>query len=540
MTDPTDPTGGGPDPTERSERAAARRRTSGQHSQSARRRTTGRTRRPPPGRAPYRRPARPRQVRTAALIGVVVAVVGIGIVGAAVGSPTPPGAPAATDGVTISAADSAASSVFCAGGASGFDGLAGTTIYLTNTTSKPVSGTMTSRVAPGTANGATSTGTPGPPIVLPVEVPPMGTTAVNPGAGLGAGDVASSFVFAGGGVTANQVVTGTGGWSTAPCASQVATSWYFAGGSTSPGNSMTLDLYNPTSTDAVMNVSFLTASTVITPSAYQGLVVPAGHLVAENVGDFVQNQSEIATLVSAQSTAVVADELQQWSSGSTGGLALRLGSPSLSTVWHFAQTNNSNKTTVIFHVANPGTQAGVATFDIGVPSASIVPIQVPVPAQSVVGLITSGSSRVPSLTPYTVTVRATVGMVVSRSVQAPNGSSPPLWGSIAGTTTTSTHWLVPGPGAGTAPGTAHATASSLAVANSGSSPAQVRVTTLGTGTTVGSFTVAPGSLAVLGPNVIAGLQVYDVSSTQPVTVEEDDNPSGAPGVVASSGMPFSS
>ncbi|HVB94218.1 MAG TPA: DUF5719 family protein [Acidimicrobiales bacterium] len=478
------------------------------------------------------------RVRLAALIGVVVAVGGIGIVSAAVGTPTRLAAPAATDGVSISAADSSASSVFCAGGASGFAGLAGTTIYLTNTTAKPVAGVMTSRVAPGTGSGGNSTGTPGPPVVSQVEVPPMGTTAVNPGSGLGSGDVASSFVFAGGGVTANQVVTGTGGWSTAPCASQVATSWYFAGGSTTPGNTMTLDLFNPTSTDAVMNVSFLTASGVIAPSNYQGLVVPAGHLVAENIGDFVQNNPEIATIVAAQSTAVVAYELQQWSSGSTGGLALRLGSPSLSAVWHFAQTTNAPKSTVTFHVANPGTHDGVATFTIGVPSATVVPIQVPVPAQSVVAFIASGSSRFPHQTPYTVTVSGSTGMVVSRSVQAPNGSSPPLWGSLTGTTTTSTHWLVPGPGAGTAPGTPRATAGSLAVANPGSSPAQVRVSTLGTGTMVGSFTVAPGSLVVLGPNVIAGLQVYDVNATQPVTVEEGDNPSGAPGVVSSAGMPF--
>src|SRR5674476_715809 len=143
--------------------------------------------------------------------------------------------------------------------------------------------------------------------------------AVNPGAGLTAGDVATSFVFAGGGVAANQVVTGTGGWSTAPCASQIATSWYFAGGSTTAGNALTLDLFNPTSTDAVINVSFLTNSGIITPSAYQGLVVPAGQIVAENVEDFVQNQPEIATLVSAQSTAIVADEVQQWSTGPTGG-----------------------------------------------------------------------------------------------------------------------------------------------------------------------------------------------------------------------------
>jgi hypothetical protein len=471
---------------------------------------------------------------------VVLAVAGVSIANTVVGSPTRAAAPPVTDGVTISPADSTASSAFCAGGASGFAGLAGTTIYLTNTTSKPVSGVMTARLAPGTGSGGTSSGTPGPPVLSQVEVPPMGTTAVNPGAGLGAGDVAASFVFAGGGVTANQVVTGTGGWSTSPCASQVATSWYFAGGSTIPGNSMTLDLFNPTSTDAVLNVSFLTASGVITPSNYQGLVVPAGQLVAENVGDFVQNSPEIAAIVSAQSTAIVAYDFQQWSSGSTGGLALQLGSPSLSTVWHFAQTTNFNRTAVTFHVANPGTQAGVATFLIGVPSATVVPIQVPVPAQSVVAFIASGSSRVPRQTPYAVKVTTTTGMAVSRSVQAPNGSSPPLWGSIAGTTTTSTHWLVPGPGAGTAPGTPRAGAGSLGVANWGSSPARVRVSVLGSRALVGSFVVAPGSLAVLGPNVIAGLQVYDVTATQPVTVEEGDNPSGAPGVVSFAGMPFSS
>jgi hypothetical protein len=523
MSYPTDPSGG----------AAARRRQAGRHSQSVRRRQAGHTL--------YRREANPIQVRVAALVGVVAAVTAIWIVSVVAGAPTPLAARATTDGVSISAADASSSSLFCAGGASGFGGLAGTTIFLTNTTTQAVTGVMTARVAPGTGSGATSTGTPGPPTVRPVQIPPMGTTAINPGTGLPAGDVAASFVFAGGGVTANQVVTGTGGWSNAPCASQVATSWYFAGGSTSPGNALTLDLFNPTSTDAVMNVSFLTAAGVITPSAYQGLVVPAGRVVAENVGDFVQNQGEIATMVSAQSTAVVADELQQWSSGSTGGVALRLGSPSPSTVWHFAQTTNPGKgTTVTFHIANPGNQAGVATFDIGVPSSTIVPIQVPVPAQSVVALIASASSRLPRTEPYAVTVKASVGMVVSRSVQAPNGSAPPLWGSIPGTTTSSPHWLVPGPGAGTAPGTPRATAGSLAVANSGSKPAQVRVTTLGTGAVVGSFTVAPGSLVVLGPNVIAGLLVYDVTADQPVTVEEDDNPSGAPGVVSSAGMPFSS
>ena len=116
------------------------------------------------------------EARLAALVGVVVAVAAIAIVNTVVGSPTRAAAPAATDGVSISPADSTASSVFCAGGASGFAGLAGTTIYLTNFTSKPVAGVMTSSLAPGTGSGGSSTGTPGPPVLRAVEVPPMGTT----------------------------------------------------------------------------------------------------------------------------------------------------------------------------------------------------------------------------------------------------------------------------------------------------------------------------------------------------------------------------
>jgi len=513
---------------------------SGRHAKSGRPHQTSRVRHTGRTSAQIRRQLRPVRGRMAALAVVAVVAIGIGIVDVAITAPSQPGASRVADGVSIPAASSSASSAFCAGGASGFGGLAGTTIYLTNTTTKTVDGTMTSRVAPGTGSGAASSGTPGPPTVRTIGVPPMATTAVNPGAGLTAGDVATSFVFAGGGVAANQVVTGTGGWSTAPCASQIATSWYFAGGSTTAGNALTLDLFNPTSTDAVINVSFLTNSGIITPSAYQGLVVPAGQIVAENVEDFVQNQPEIATLVSAQSTAIVADEVQQWSTGPTGGLALRLGSPSLSTVWHFAQTTNPAKGTVTFHLANPGAKAGMATFAIGLPSASVVPIEVPVPARSVVTFVASGSSRLPGQSPYAVTVNSSVGLVVARSVQAAAGSTPPVWGASAGTSAAGTHWLVPAPGTGTAPGTPRATVVSLGIANPGTSPAHVRVATAGTGAVVSSFTVAPGSLMVLDSKLVSGLQTFDVSSTQPVTVEEDDGPTGAVGIVSSTGMPFTS
>ena len=52
------------------------------------------------------------------------------------------------------------------------------------------------------------------------------------------------------------------------------------------------------------------------------------------------------------------------------------------------------------------------------------------------------------------------------------------------------------------------------------------------------FTVAPGRLVVLGPKLVGGLSVFSVLSSVPVNVEEDSRPSGASGVVSSTGFPF--
>ncbi|MGO9027512.1 MAG: DUF5719 family protein [Acidimicrobiales bacterium] len=485
-----------------------------------------------------RRPGGSVPGRLAAVVVVLAAIAGPAVADAVVTAPAAPTAVGPLDGVPIAPTGAYSSSAFCTGGAAGADGLAGTTIYLTNTTPAAVDGSMTTWVAPGTAGGSASQGTPGAPSHREIVVPAGGSAAVNPGAGLPAGDLATSFAFDGGGVAVNQVASGANGWSTAPCASQTSGSWYFAGGSTAAGNVLTLDLFNPSATDAVVNLSFVTPGGVVAPSTYQGLEIPAGQVVSENIGDFVQGQGEIGTVLSAQSGSVVADELQQWSSGSTGGVSLRLGSPALSSSWHFAQTTDTTQGTVTFHLANPGASAVTATFDIGLPMARVAPFQVSVPAQSVTTFVASGSGRLPVQTPYSVNVQATGDIVVSRSVQAAPGSATPVWGAEPGTTTTATHWLVPPPGVQNAPGTAGATVDSLGVANPGSTPSRVVVTAAGTGAAVVTLVVPPGSMTVLGPKVVGGLRPFDIDSSRPVVVEEDSGPTGAPGVVSSAGMPF--
>ena len=478
-------------------------------------------------RGPRRAPVEPERGRGAVIAAVVGVVVVVAVIAAIVGQPTRPSAPPTADALTVAPTGSYSSSAFCSAGT----GSAATaTIYLTNATSRAVTGAMTA-VGPAASGGA-------PTVRRTVTVPPLSTLAVNPGEGLPAGSSATTFVFSGGGVVASQSVSGPNGWSTAPCASQVAPQWSFAGGSTTAGNTLTLSLYNPTATEAVVNVSFITNTGYETPQQYQGLVVPPGQLVEENVGDFVQNDTAIATLVEAQAGALVSSEFQQWSSGATGGVSVRLGSPQRSTVWRLAQTTALAQSNVNLYLANPGQSPATATITLGLSSGSVLPHRVVVPPVSIVAFTASGTPGLPQQTPYALTVTSTAPIVVGRSVQAPSGSSPPVWGSSTATTAVATRWLVPAPGTPASPGTANATVTSLAVANPGPTAAQVVVKVLGTDHPVAMFTVAAHELAVLGSKQVGGLSTFTVASTQPVVVEEDSGPSGAPGVVSSTGFPI--
>ena len=473
-------------------------------------------------------PVEPVRGRTAAIVAVVATVIVVGAVAAVTGTPAPTPAPAVADGVAVSPAGSYSSSAFCSAGTGT---AATTTIYLTNPTRSPVTGEMTSV-------GTASAGAAVPTADRRVRVPALGSVAVNPADGLPAGNNASTFTFSGGGVVASEVVSGPNGWSTAPCASQVASQWAVAGGATTTGNTLTLSLFNPAATEAVVNVSFITENGVVAPPQYQGLVVPPGELVEENVGDYVQNASAIATMVEAQAGGLVASEFQQWSSGATGGVSLRLGSPKLSTTWRMAQTTALPQSTVDFYLVNPGRAAVTARISLGLSSGSVVPHKVTVPPVSIVTFAASGTPGLPQQTPYAVTVNANGPVVLGRSVQAPSGSSPPVWGSSSATTAVATNWVVPGPAIAGSPGTPNAAVSSLAVANPGAAPAQVEVSGLGKGRPLAKFTVPPGGLAVLGSTQVGGVSTLTVTASVAVNVEEDSGPSGAPGVVSSTGFPI--
>lgn len=482
---------------------------------------------PPMPRRPRRVEPRPVRGRLAGTLSVAVVVVAVAVISAVFPAPAAAPAPGPDDAVAVPPAGAYSSSAFCPAGTGT---AAATTVYLTNTSPRQVSGMMTA-VSPNGSTGAST-------VRRRVVVPALAAVAINPSNGLPGGSNASSFVFAGGGVVATQVVGGPGGWSNAPCASETAGQWSFAGGSTTGASTLALALFDPAAPEAVVNVSFLTGSGLVTPQAYQGLVVPSGQLVVENVGAYVQNASVIATFVTTESGSLVSSEFQQWSGGPGSGISLRLGSPELSTTWRFAQSSAAPGSAVDFELANPGQAAVTATIAFALSSGTVMPRKVVVPPVSVVTFSASGTSGLPPQTPYSVVTHSSGPIVVGREVTAANGSSAPVWGSSSGTVTIADHWVVPGPGTGDVPGTAGAAIKSLAVADPGSSPAQVVVATNHGARTVARFTVAPNGLTVLGPRLVGGLSTFVITSSQPVNVEEDSLPSGASGVVSSAGFPF--
>lgn len=475
------------------------------------------------------RVVQPGKAKIVTLIAVFAVLAGVGVVSAAVPPPTPAPAPATSDAVPIAPADAHASSGFCTAGTG--TSLA-STIYLRNSTDRAVTTELTTVAA--SAPPASSTRT--------VSVPPLGNEAVDPSAGLPAGSTATAVAVAGGGVAVDQVVSGPGGWSTAPCASQLSGQWYFAGGSTSNGDTLSLSLFDPAAAQAVVNVSFLTASGVITPQAYQGLAVAPGQVLVENVGDFVQNASDIATVITAESGGLVADELQQWSTSTTGGVSLRLGAPEPMTTWRFAQTTVTPGSTVAFTVANPGAGAVTARFTPALASGSAAPVSLTVPADATVVLDVSSTAGWPARVAYAVSIDASGPVVVGRSVEAGQGATTPVRGANMGTPTATDSWLVSGPGVPGAPGAPGASAQSLAIADPGPVGATVVVRLLGHAGSIATVKVAPRSLTVLGVGLVgtaaSGLGTYVVTADQPVIVEMDDGPTGAPGVVASTGFPF--
>ncbi len=378
------------------------------------------------------------------------------------------------------------------------------------------------------------------PVVQPLSVPPRGTLLVHPAFGLKTGSLGSTFTFSGGGVSVAQAVSSPAGWSMAACSNQVNSAWNFAGGSTTSGQTLAVTLYNPTTSEAVVNLSFQTASGPLTPLPYQGLVLAPGAVISEPVGAYVQGASGVGTRVSAQSGSVVASELATWSAGGHSGLGLLGGAPAGSRHWWFTQNTATTGGSLAFTVANPGPQTVSVTLRASLSDATVPSQHLRVPANSTAVVVGSRTTGWPLGVPYAVSVTSTGPVVVGREVGAAAKAASPVWGSVSGTPLASPRWLVAGPTGAGKPVVPGAAVASLAVLNTGSELASVVVRAGGNRQILASFTLGPDAMVVLPTSTLRSGSSFVVTASQPVTVEADATPGGAPGVVVTPAAPLPS
>lgn len=317
-----------------------------------------------------------------------------------------------------------------------------------------------------------------------VQIPADGQLAVAPGSLLDGSWLATRVDVDGGGVSATELVDGSAGWASAPCASETAPKWYFAGGATATGNTLRMSVFNPTANLAVVDLSFVTASGLTQPQPFQGLVLEPGAFRSVTVGQYVQDQKQVAATVTARSGTVVATELQSVHSGGISGIALRLGSPVLSDAWYLPRAQDTSGGTSEVTVYNPSAKTETVSVRARPSSGKVAPFVDKLGPGSVWTLDTAEEVRIPDAVDYSTTVRVTggPGVVVDRSAAVAGGTASPGWGDdafVPSAATQATRWVLPAvAGPGSSVSTATAPAPALVLQNPGRRPVAALVSSL--------------------------------------------------------------
>ncbi|HEY1733958.1 MAG TPA: DUF5719 family protein, partial [Acidimicrobiales bacterium] len=308
------------------------------------------------------------------LLFVVLVIAGVSVAVTARGTTAPTVAAAAPTSL-VGARDAESSAWYCTG-QSTTAGVAPGFLVLTNTATRAVSAT----IASVTDSGATQRAA----VVVPaggVVVPPI------PPLPSGAWE-AHTVTVDGGGVAVSQAVQSSSGWSESTCQSTTASRWYFPGGTTSAGDTLSVSLLNPTVTPVVVDLTVITPTGPLHPINFQGLVVPAGAVVVEDLAAVVQNTSTVSTIVSARTGRIVASEVQTFVGTSTG-LAVVPGATAPQSHWSIPQAMETASAATEIDVLNPGSTPATVTVRLRLASGSLAPLSDTVAAGSTWALATS-------------------------------------------------------------------------------------------------------------------------------------------------------
>lgn len=216
---------------------------------------------------------------------------------------------------------------FCPGG-SGPGGAAELTVEILSRSSEPRTARVS--VAPGGRVDVAGAD-------FGVEIPPGGRTVLAPADAVpGAQWVGAVVEVNGSDVVVEQTVTGlVGGVGRSPCLTRAAESWVVPYGATrfeAEGERFVVMLLNPFPDDAVADVEF---AADVGPDSLQGVVIPAGEVVAIDVTEEVTVASAVAVAVDVVAGRLSVSRLQAANGPAAGrGIRVAPGIPGGAPLWH--------------------------------------------------------------------------------------------------------------------------------------------------------------------------------------------------------------
>jgi hypothetical protein len=369
--------------------------------------------------------------RPVALV-VIAALLAVGAVADRSGRPRT-GPPVALDTASESEPESALSSTwYCAAGTAGGDAQADGTVVIVNAAASERSGTFTVFPLEGDH------------VAVPIKLAPRSRVDLRYAAVVTSPWAAGLVEVDGGGVVAEQVVSGPAGRDVTPCARDSADAWYFASGSTNRDATMQLAFFNPFPDEAIVDMRFATDDGTRVPSDFQGLVVPPRRIIVRDIGEHVSRRDQIATTVSVRSGRVVAARIQRFAGSGRGGLGLTIGLPAAAPIWHFPDGYIAAGITERFEIYNPSSREAVVELRVDQDGEPIEPFELTIPAQQRLTFLANDQDRIPKGVPHASTVRSLNGVPVVAEISFDSVEPAPRRGysSSPGATRAAERWLL--------------------------------------------------------------------------------------------------
>lgn len=525
-----------------------------------------RTPKPPAEPAPVDRPARGRRAKPVARHGRSVsrftprrwlpflAMLGVIALGVVVASrQTTPGlapgaAPEATAAIVPSVAERGAlsSAWFCGGGtATGEGGRAELSLVIANDARRGAVADVT--VYDDRDGSASRSG---------IAIPANGRTRLDLRDIHGGSWVAATVEVRGGRAVVDREVRGPDGFDATPCATRASSTWFVPSGSTVRGSQEYLSIFNPFPDASSVDISFATESGRRNPRALQGLAIPGGALRVVRVADTITRRQAIAATVEARTGRVVVDRVQD--DDGTGarvrgaepdavataapiGLVSTPGSIGSAARWVFPGTTLSTGTRQQVATYNPGGRAARVDLVLAYEDprqGDIEPIQLTVPAHSVVVTDLTDQPGLTDVAPFSIDVRSLDGVpVVSERLSFSGRPAKRRGASVApGSPIAASRWLV---GQG---GPSTSRSSSIVVLDPGPSAVHLHVVELTGGTrralSGADVTVAPGRRTTLDVSQAATAATIEISADGPIVVADGFSQTSGLGLASALGEPF--